>query len=196
MISEVTDQTTSGQTPTDADRPSTPVPSSQFHSNTQLWLKQCLSSLLHLSPVSEPSVPDSLCTMCCVHMRFAGSSLSTAEQQGDWSSQSGNRERSPVSEKCKYSANQQPQSRRDRDENNSYYTAPTGREHRGQRGQTQTVNERVGRWTQLFKSQAKKSCGERYIQRCFKRTHRRIERGQCVYMCVYFWMCVCKKDRE
>ncbi|KAK2897350.1 hypothetical protein Q8A73_013730 [Channa argus] len=44
---------------------------------------------------SQPSVHDSLCTVCCVHMRFAGSSLSTAEQQGDWSSQSGNKKRSP-----------------------------------------------------------------------------------------------------
>ncbi|KAM7411477.1 hypothetical protein PAMA_021458 [Pampus argenteus] len=86
------------------------------------------------SRVSKASVPDSLCTICYVHMRFAGSSLSTAEQQGDWSSQSGNRERSPVSEKCKYSAIQWPQSRRDRDENSSYYTAQTRREHRGQRG--------------------------------------------------------------
>jgi len=67
-------------------------------------------------------------------MRFAANSLSTAEQQGDWSSQSSNRERSPVSEKCKYSAIPKPQSRRDRDENNSYYTALTGREHSGQRG--------------------------------------------------------------
>lgn len=93
-----------------------------------------LSLLLYQSPVSEPSVPDSLCTICCVHMRFAGSSLSTAEQQGDWSSLSGNRERSPVSEKCKYSAIQQQQSRRDGDENNSFYTAQTGRDCGGQRG--------------------------------------------------------------
>ncbi|KAF3860773.1 hypothetical protein F7725_001028 [Dissostichus mawsoni] len=54
--------------------------------------------------VSEPSVPDSLSTICCVHMRFAGSSLSTAEQQGDWSSQSGNRERSPVGVQAGYSS--------------------------------------------------------------------------------------------
>lgn len=110
---------------------STSVSSSHFPLTKQSVLPL---SLLHLSPVCEPSVPDSLCTICCVHMRFAGSSLSTAEQQGDWSSQSGNSERSPVSEKCKYSAIQQPQSRRHRDENNSYYTAPTGRDHRGQRG--------------------------------------------------------------
>jgi len=83
-------------------------------------------------------------------MRFAGNSLSTAEQQGDRSSQSGNRERSPVSEKCKYSAIQRPQSRRDGDENNSYYTAPTGREHRGQRGERQTVNERAGEMVTTF----------------------------------------------
>ncbi|KAI4824587.1 hypothetical protein KUCAC02_013087, partial [Chaenocephalus aceratus] len=62
------------------------------------WPVTSLSlTLLRRSPtcltVSEPSVPDSLCTIGCVHMRFAGSSLSTAEQQGDWSSQSGIRER-------------------------------------------------------------------------------------------------------
>ncbi len=49
---------------------------------SQLWLQHslshCFSLSFHLSPVSEPYVPDSLCTICCVHMRFAGSSLSTA----------------------------------------------------------------------------------------------------------------------
>lgn len=141
MTPGVKDYTTSVHISADADRPSAPLSLQAIFSQTtdcQPWLQKSLSPSLsfffHLSPVSEPSVPDSLCTICCVHMRFAGSSLSTAEQQGDWSSQSGNRERSPVSEKCKYSAIQRPQSRRDRDENNSYYTAPTGREHRGQRG--------------------------------------------------------------
>lgn len=143
MTPEVKDYTTSVYIYADADRPSAPLCLRAIFSQTtgsQPWLQQSLSLslsfslFLHLPPVSELSVPDSLCTISCVHMRFAGSSLSTAEQQGDWSSQSGNRERSPVSEKCKYSAIQRPQSRRDRDENNSYYTAPTGREHRGQRG--------------------------------------------------------------
>lgn len=143
MTPEVKDYTTSVHISPGADRASVPLSFQTIFSQTtdiqpccydSLSLILTLSPFFHLSPVSEPSVPDSLCTICCVHMRFAGSSLSTAEQQGDWSSQSGNRERSPVSEKCKYSAIQRPQSRRDRDENNSYYTALTGREHRGQRG--------------------------------------------------------------
>lgn len=140
MTPEIKDYTTSVHISADADRPSAPLSLQASFSVRQLRVSPSYNSLslslslLHLSPVSEPSVPDSLCTICCVHMRFAGSSLSTAEQQGDWSSQSGNRERSPVSEKCKYSAIQRPQSRRDRDENNSHYAAPTGRDHRGQRG--------------------------------------------------------------
>lgn len=142
MTPEIKDYTTSVHISADADRPSPPLSLQASFSVRQLRVSPSYNSLslslslslLHLSPVSEPSVPDSLCTICCVHMRFAGSSLSTAEQQGDWSSQSGNRERSPVSEKCKYSAIQRPQSRRDRDENNSHYAAPTGRDHRGQRG--------------------------------------------------------------
>lgn len=81
-------------------------------------------------------------------MRFASSSLSTSERQGDWSSPNGNRERSPVSEKCKYSTIQQPQSRRDLDENNSYCTAPTGKEQRTLRVET---GGESGRGTQLFK---------------------------------------------
>lgn len=136
VIPEVKDYT-SVHISADADRPSAPLSFLATFSPTtdsQPGYSRFRILFLHLPLVSELSVPDSLCTICCVHMRFAGSSLSTAEQQGDWSSQSGNRERSPVSEKCKYSAIQQPQSRRDRDENNSYYTAPTGREHRGQRG--------------------------------------------------------------
>lgn len=117
---------------------------------TSLSLSLSLS-ISPLPPVSEPSVPDSLCTICCVHKRFAGSRLSTAEQQGDWSSQSGNRERSPVSEKCKYSAIQRPQPQRDRDENNSHCTETT--EDREGRGRL-WMRER-GRRTQLLKSWAK-----------------------------------------
>ena len=79
----------------------------------------------------EPFVADSLCTICCVHMRFADGSLSTAEQHGDWSSQSGNRERSPVSEKCKFLAIQHPETQRDQDGNVSCYTAPTERDQGG-----------------------------------------------------------------
>lgn len=123
-------------------QPSVPVSESTFCICKPLQTKtQTLSWFLPSLPYSFiPSLSTgrlplpSLCTICRVRMRFAGGSLSTAEQQGDWGSQSGNRERSPVSEKCKYSAIQRPQSRRDRDENNSYYTALTRKEHRGHRG--------------------------------------------------------------
>lgn len=110
----------------DEDRPSVPPkpisvsPTSDFYTFLQ-------------SP-PETFVADSLWTICCVHMRFAESSLSTAERQGDWSSQSGYKERSPVSEKCKFPAIQQPEMLRDWDGNNSCFIAPTGRDQRGQRG--------------------------------------------------------------
>lgn len=111
---------------TDEDRPSLPLKPISVSSSSDFY------TFLH-SP-HETFSADSLCTICCVHMRFAEGSLSTAEQQGDWSSQSGNKERSPVSEKCKFPAIQRPETLRDWDGNNSCYTAPTGRDQRGQGG--------------------------------------------------------------
>lgn len=110
----------------DEDRPSLPL--KLFSVSSSLHF----STFLQSNP--EPFVTDSLCTICCVHMRFADGSLSTAEQRGDWSSQSGDRERSPVSEKCKFAAIQHPETQRDQDGNKSCYTAPTERNHRGQGG--------------------------------------------------------------
>lgn len=111
---------------TDEDRPSLPLKPISLSSSSDFYT--------FLQSPHETFSADSLCTICCVHMRFAEGSLSTAEQQGDWSSQSGNKERSPVSEKCKFPAIQRPETLRDWDGNNSCYPAPTGRDQRGQWG--------------------------------------------------------------
>lgn len=111
---------------TDEDRPSLPLKPISVSSSSDFYT--------FLQSPHETFSAHSLCTICCVHMRFAEGSLSTAEQQGDWSSQSGNKERSPVSEKCKFPAIQRPEMLRDWDGNNSCYSAPTGRDERGQWG--------------------------------------------------------------